>query len=72
MKLLFSLFFSLFLIQCNANINRPNLSILDKDIPFEKLSTLEKDWQNVGKGIQNFGTSRPPLWVKTKLENSTN
>ncbi len=72
MKLLFSLFISLFLFQCNANINRPNLSILDMDIPFEKLSTFENDWVEVGKGIQNFGTSRPPLWVKTKLENTTN
>ncbi|TGL57376.1 hypothetical protein EHQ58_13875 [Leptospira ognonensis] len=61
----------LFCIHCANDIDRPELELLDKDVTFSELPLYEKNWNPVGRRIQNFGTGRSPLWLRSQLKNDT-
>lgn len=58
-------------IHCANDIDRPELELLDKDVTFNELPLYEKNWNPIGRRIQNFGTGRPPLWIRSKFKNDT-
>lgn len=72
MKSILSLIAICFSLNCLANPERPYLELLDRDLSFEDLSLESDNWSKIGNKIQNFGSNRSPLWVRSTLSNSSN
>ncbi len=66
-----AIFSILLCIGCVGEIQRPNLELFDHDVSFEELPTTKTEWKQMGKKIQNFGTGRPSLWIRSKIKNDS-
>jgi len=59
----------LLVISCEGKVVRPELFLLEQDVPFESLPVDPTVWRAGGQEIPNLGFRTTPLWVRFHLVN---